>query len=632
LSEFRKTISTTFIMSTDNGSTVPDVNKLATALGSDAIRIKTDTMSVSELEIGFGNETLRPSTTLETTIDRIAVHLSLRYSNSEESRKTYLGRAQRICADLGLDGYVSWDEVPSDWLPDWCNRDVGGHFGKPMRAPTKKTVSEKRSAARATVQAAYDAGLMSETQRDKLLSALRRRKSPSNAVGPHGHPTRNPVILKGPLANGSKVTEQDLQQAIDRIRATYCNQPGALADRERRARVFMRWAFGHIVSSWDEFNDTFDADLVTRYWEGRITPAVGIRQPSRESPTAASSRRRGVAAAMDAFVELGHLRADHEAVLAAHQRRRGGISPDAGDRQSIESTAAAWHPKGWSKAELRVLPEILPTVRSWVLAVQPTSVKSARDFMRTVAEHTLFIYNRDNTLDSEHIFHPENINYWIQNKLPVLARSSIRTLRSRLLHVGRVVAPTVSPSQLPLLNSSDGQQIYGEAEEDAFRQAAELDWPTNPVARMFLVGVTCGAGLKGTEAELLGPADVHQVSDGRLMVQVTGPNPRLVPIRAAYTDLVRKAAMSVSGHRFIPSAVYGSASNLARQITVHGVGPLSLPRARATWIAAHLQADVSLRALRKICGPLHKDTLDRLLRQVAEEMDDQTAVLKGLSA
>ncbi|WP_419865381.1 hypothetical protein [Candidatus Poriferisodalis sp.] len=560
------------------------------------------------------------------------MQLSLRYSNSEESRKTYLGRAQRICAGLGLDGYVSWNEMPSDSLPEWCNRDVSGHFGKPQRAPAKKTVSDKRSAARATVQAAFDAGLMSETQRDQLLNALVRRQPTTNAAGPSGNATRNPVILKGPLASRSQVTEAELQQVIDTIRATYRNQPGALADRERRARVFMRWAFGHIVSSWDEFRDTFDADLVTRYWEGRITPAVGIRQPSRESPTAANSRRRGVAAAMDAFVELGHLEPDHEAVLAAHPDRRGRLAPDAADSQSIESAVAAWHPKGWSKDELRMLPKILPTVRTWVLAAQPTSVKSARVFMSTVAEHTLFIYRRDDTLDSEHVLHPDNINYRIQKKLQGFARSTVRTIRSRLLHVGRIVAPLVSPSPLPPLKTSDGQQIYSDAEQDAFRQAAELDWPTNPAARMFLVGVTCGAGLKGTEAELLGPGDIHPVDGRRLMVQVTGPNPRLVPIRAAYTDLVRKAVESADGQRFIPSAVYGTASNPARQITVQGVGALSLPRARATWIADLLRADVSLRVLRKICGPLHKDTLDRLLEQVAGDMDAQEAVLKGLSA
>lgn len=256
--------------------------------------------------------------------------------------------------------------------------------------------------------------------------------------------------------------------------------------------MFMRWSFGHVVSSWEEFKNTFDAELVTRYWEGRFAPAPGIRQPSRESPTAADSRRRAVAAVMDAFVELGHLEADHEAVLASKERRSLGVPPDSDDPQAIAQAVARWHPRGWSKAELRLLPEILPTVRTWVLTAKPSSVGSARGFMSAIAEHTMFIYRRDGTLASEHVFHAENVNYRTQNILKGLDQSTIRSIRSRLLRVGRAVAPAVIPTQLASLGSTEVQSIYSEAEEDAFRQAAGLDWSTNPAARMFLVAVTLG--------------------------------------------------------------------------------------------------------------------------------------------
>ena len=111
-------------------------------------------------------------------------------------------------------------------------------------------------------------------------------------------------------------------------------------------------------------------------------------------------------------------------------------------------------------------------------------------------------------------------------------------------------------------------------------------------------------------------------------MRVRGNNPRLVPIRTDYTDLARAATNASATDRFVPT----NARNIVHN-TVSKLEPrLSLPRARSTWLVAHLLAGTSLAVLRKIGGPLSANTLDGLLRYTVTAIDDETAALGALGA
>lgn len=620
-------------MSTENGSAPFGERELASRLGTGATLFQENALDASCIEKAFDSEPLVAHETIEASIAAINAQIAHRYTNSSETRETLIHRTGSLLGELAARGIDSWDGFPAEMLLQWCNRNIRGGGVKRTQKPSAKTVTNRMSAARQIVKAAFDAGLIDALRRDELLTALSDGDDRSGSTQGSTRTVRGrPAILSGSLAAHSDLAEEELQRIITEIRELYREQPGALAEREGRARVFLRWTFGHIVKSWEEFSDQVTAEQLVRYWEGRFMPVRGVPRPSLRSPQATASRRRAVAAVMDAAVKLGCVDADHETVLASHQRRGLGFADTATDAESIAIAVDSWYPKGWSQAELRALKAVRPTVREWVTKTGPSSVKEGRDLMREVARHTVSVYRRDDNLDPEHVLHEKVIEYRIENELKGRAWSTNRTTRSRLRLVGRTVAPAVS---LPLPKSAgkvEPQKIYNDIEESAFRDAAELDWPTNPAARMWLVAATLGAGLTGVEAEVLGPADVHRVGHDRLMIDVAGRNPRRVPIRADYTDLARKAVALADGERFIESSGYGSASRVATQIHVNGTGSLSLPRARATWIVAHLRADVSQRAFRRYSGPVHHDTLDRLMRQAADEMDDLDAVLKGLSA
>ena len=94
------------------------------------------------------------------------------------------------------------------------------------------------------------------------------------------------------------------------------------------------------------------------------------------------------------------------------------------------------------------------------------------------------------------------------------------------------------------------------------------------------------------------------------MVAHRSRNPRLVPIRACWTETARRAAqLAHQRHgdrpttRFIGAADKNAVTRLAASLDF-GQGGLSLRRARATWLTAHLLAGTPLVALRIIGSSL----------------------------
>ena len=71
-------------------------------------------------------------------------------------------------------------------------------------------------------------------------------------------------------------------------------------------------------------------------------------------------------------------------------------------------------------------------------------------------------------------------------------------------------------------------------------------------------------------------------------------------------------------------------AHLANKVTIGRGRGLSLPRARSTWLTAHLRAETPLLALIEIARPLSAVTLNDLLATVA--VSPEEAAAKGLRA
>ncbi len=159
----------------------------------------------------------------------------------------------------------------------------------------------------------------------------------------------------------------------------------------------------------------------------------------------------------------------------------------------------------------------------------------------------------------------------------------------------------------------------------------------NRVGRRWVVCASLGAGMTGAEAVLSMPKDLVELNGGRLAVTVRGLNPRLVPIRAAYTSLAREAVKAAGSARFVQGDNDNAAALIAAKISGRPTSAreathLSLRRARNTWLVAHLRATTPWPVLRVIAGPVSAYKLNALMAHDAEGFDPDEAVQRGLSA
>ena len=297
--------------------------------------------------------------------------------------------------------------------------------------------------------------------------------------------------------------------------------------------------------------------------------------------------------------------------------------------QSVpEAVLEQWRPINWSQSDLRTLEPLLPTIRGWVEQAKPGTAAKTRRFLLAASGMAVWAYRSFGNIDPTVVFHCSNIEQW---SIEVCADRSMRwreVTRSRLRTLGQVVNPDGFPAPTRKVGRQQIARPYTTLEEKVFRLVYRLPGPANRSQRLWIVCGSLGAGLRGNTIAAARTSDIEKLGDGRLAVRVRGRNRRLVPIRTDYTDLARAATNASATDRFVPT----DARNVVHN-TVSKLEPrLSLPRARSTWLLAHLLAGTSLAVLHKIAGPLSTNTLDGLLPFATNSLDDETAALGALGA
>lgn len=302
----------------------------------------------------------------------------------------------------------------------------------------------------------------------------------------------------------------------------------------------------------------------------------------------------------------------------------------------VAEVIASWRPENPTDEEAAVLPVVLPTVRRWVTATAPANVASAASLMRAATGLALWGWRELGTLSVEVLLHVENVEYWSMtyNKKHNRSATWCHNTRANL----RRVAKTVNAQNWPLRPTPMGGRPlalpYSADEEQTFVLSANLP-KLNRAARLWVVCASLGAGMTGAEAVLSVPEDLMELGGGRLAARVRGRNPRLVPIRDAYTPLAREAVKDAEGTKFVQGDNDNAAPLIAAKIagrpsSAGEATHLSLRRARNTWLAAHLRANTPWPALRVIAGPVSAYKLNALMAHVAERFDPDDAVKLAL--
>lgn len=278
-----------------------------------------------------------------------------------------------------------------------------------------------------------------------------------------------------------------------------------------------------------------------------------------------------------------------------------------------------------------VLPAVMPSVRAWVTAAAPASVSTAKTMMWATTRLAAWAHLTLGTVDPAVVLHPHNVHHFTTVVCKNRSQRYRHAARSALCRVGRAANPDGWEPLVPQFGRNGTPAPYSCDTEAGFGLAAVMPGRKNPAARMWVACASLGAGLLGPQIAQAGPQDLVALIGGRVGVRVGGDNPRLVPVRAPYTDLALRASQAADGDKFITAKGRNAVTSVAERLTVAGEG-LSLRRARVTWLAAHVTAGTNLAALHVISGRAGAQTLDSVLAHVAAGMSPEEAAVEGLKA
>ena len=278
-----------------------------------------------------------------------------------------------------------------------------------------------------------------------------------------------------------------------------------------------------------------------------------------------------------------------------------------------------------------VIDAVMASARTVLHAANPTNAVQAIQWRRALVGFFLHVYKTYGTVDVEMALTHDAIDNYVSRVNKEESLGWKRGHRSRLRQLAVIVNPQSWPKSEKLA-SHEPADIYSEDEEAAFRLAGELACFKKKYDEAFVVVGNLGAGLLGPETARVSPSDVVEITDGRLGIWVAHKNPRLVPVREAYTELLTELCGVAKAETFVHQKYRNAVHNVSTRVVVKGLERLSFPRGRCTWLTAHLRAGTSLDALWAFSGPLSINTLNGLVQATSLRLTPEEAALKGLRA
>lgn len=293
---------------------------------------------------------------------------------------------------------------------------------------------------------------------------------------------------------------------------------------------------------------------------------------------------------------------------------------------------AGWLPVSARGLKPDILAKVEPAARSAVRAAAPRTVTDVHRMLRASFGITAWTLNELGFLAVETTWHPDSVQRFVDEFNAHRSVDWRQEAGWTLTQIGRAANPRFWPTPAQKLSKTSPADPYSLQMEGALAHAATLLASPGRPAEVAAAGLSLGSGLDAPRIAEAGPGDVTELGGGRLGVRVRGPHQRVVPVRVAYTGLVRRAVEFADGDLFVTARSRNGVYIAAERVVVHGVGHLELARARSTWLRAHLVAGTPLAALRVIAGPVSLNTLNDLLGPASAAFTAEAAAVEGLRA
>ncbi|MDA8038887.1 MAG: hypothetical protein M0Z69_06935 [Actinomycetota bacterium] len=240
-----------------------------------------------------------------------------------------------------------------------------------------------------------------------------------------------------------------------------------------------------------------------------------------------------------------------------------------------------------------------------VRQLQLPTVHLAREATRKLAEIYVDTFKRLGTLDVNVVLSLDNVYYFVDVVNGDQSSYWRKKARADLIRYAKALTATVVFPPQPLrVPRNRALPPYPTAVEMACLEHARS--LTGPLAgrRMTVVALGFGAGLAGVICCTFTPEHFVDLGHGVLGVRVDGPDPRIVPIRGRYRDLVEEAIALADGGPLIgkvgaDSEAISTALNAFQSLSAERI---TVPRLRATWFVRLLDAGVPVQWALHWCG------------------------------
>lgn len=264
-----------------------------------------------------------------------------------------------------------------------------------------------------------------------------------------------------------------------------------------------------------------------------------------------------------------------------------------------------------------------------VAAAKPATPPRARSLLFAASRLGAFALACGLELTAEVALHPSVIERLCAVGLDEMSPATVRTVRTNL----RFIAARALPAQAPAarLSRERAKAPYSAGQVASYLALADAQ-PTAARRRRAsaLVCLGAGAGLVGTDLRAVRGSDVT-ARHGGLVVNVAGPNARVVPVRAEFCDRLAEAA--AVGDGYLIGFAHPRRKNVTAPLVASLAGREHLPvldthRLRSTWLMRCAE-DLGLRAFLDAAGVRCTQRLGDIVAGLEPVSVKRTIVLLG---
>ena len=298
------------------------------------------------------------------------------------------------------------------------------------------------------------------------------------------------------------------------------------------------------------------------------------------------------------------------------------MSPREGDLPA--ATIAAYAPASLS-------PAAVGFARAAVSRAAPRTRERAKALLYAAGRLAAFGESVGMELSSETLLAEASVERFVLTGCAAVSAATRRTLRTNLRALARAHEAPPSPQPAPLARER-AKAPYGEAEIEGYlRLARAQSTEARRMRATALLGLGAGAGIVGAELRHLRGRDVIARSGG-LVVCVSGPRARAVPVLARYRGAL-EAAAAFAGKGYMVGGRDPGRRNLSDALGAALCADASLPRLepgrlRATWLCECAES-IGLAAFMRAAGIRCSQRLGDLVAELGEVEEATTVALLG---